>query len=668
MKNTNSVNTPAFYSSKDLNKTIGICNFIRTGKEQSAIMSDTLWHDAVTVFARFDNGRETVHSLASSRFGYTVQDTDKTVDEILNSDIAPITCAELEAHGFVCPKRKNGTCTCMSPAVVHKKNLTTDDLEDILNTFPKSSDKLINAETAHDFIQTYLSDISVPIAKEFIKTKVKERFDFTATTANEFAKEIGNPKSIDDKMPWYSIQNGKTAFSAGILADNLKTREHFIYNGTELRRYNKGVYEEAEDYLVKSMIQENMMLSDSRTGQINDTIDQLKAISAIDRTLLDTEPYFINLQNGIYDAKNKQFISHSPDYLLTSQFPASYDPDANCPRFEQYLSEVLDETQIPLVQEILGYLLVRETKAQKSFVLIGEGCNGKSVFLEVIRRALIGETNTSSCSLQSLSERFQIAQLVGKYVNIFADLPKNPIEDNGIFKALVGQDAITVEKKHCNPYQYYPFARLLFSCNSLPENRGDKSDGFYRRFIIIRFRKKISEEKKDRDLVKKLCDEKNGIFNFALEGLMRLTENNFKFSETDEQKKELEAYKTVSDSTISFVNDICVCEKTATVNHTTLYERYKRFCEDNNICTVSKPSFEDNLKRNFGIEKGKNSKGTERVYKGIRMRNRDELIDKSDEETAPVGTTETTVGIIPTTLFGELEPIVVEDDYSDIPF
>ena len=51
------------------------------------------------------------------------------------------------------------------------------------------------------------------------------------------------------------------------------------------------------------------------------------------------------------------------------------------------------------------------------------------------------------------------------------------IEDNGIFKALVGEDYLTVEKK-TKSLSFQPYARLLFSCNSIPKNYGDKSEGF----------------------------------------------------------------------------------------------------------------------------------------------------------------------------------------------
>ena len=90
-----------------------------------------------------------------------------------------------------------------------------------------------------------------------------------------------------------------------------------------------------------------------------------------------------------------------------------------------------------------------------------------------------------------------VPELFGKLANIFADLPTKNIDDNGIFKALVGEDYLTVEKKNKNPFSFQSTARLLFSCNSIPKNYGDKSEGFYRRLIIVRFNYTVPPEKRD---------------------------------------------------------------------------------------------------------------------------------------------------------------------------
>jgi hypothetical protein len=72
------------------------------------------------------------------------------------------------------------------------------------------------------------------------------------------------------------------------------------------------------------------------------------------------------------------------------------------------------------------------------------------------------------------------------------------------------------ERKNKNPFSFKPYARLLFSCNEIPRNYGDRSEGFYRRLIIIRFENPVPPEKRDPNLIEKLASERDGIFMWAL--------------------------------------------------------------------------------------------------------------------------------------------------------
>ena len=204
---------------------------------------------------------------------------------------------------------------------------------------------------------------------------------------------------------------------------------------------------------------------------------------------LNANPFIINLRNGLYNVLEDTMTEHTPDYYSTVQLSVSYDPKADCPLFKKFLSDSMDGdmAQVALLQEMLGYFLIPVNSAQKCFVIVGAAGAGKSVLLRVLNELLLGKENVSNVSWQSLNERFKTAELFGKLANIFADLPTKNIDDNGIFKALVGEDFLTVEKKNKNPFSFQSTARLLFSCNSIPKNYGDRSEGFYRRLIIIRF-------------------------------------------------------------------------------------------------------------------------------------------------------------------------------------
>jgi putative DNA primase/helicase len=291
-----------------------------------------------------------------------------------------------------------------------------------------------------------------------------------------------------------------------------------------------------------------------------------------------------------------------------------------CPRFTQFLAESLGEAEIPLVQEMLGYFLIPVNKAQKSFVIVGEPGAGKSKLLLTLNEILLGQENVSNIPWQSLNERFKTAELFGKLANIFADLPTKNIDDNGIFKALVGEDFLTAERKNKDPFTFQPYARLLFSCNAIPRNYGDKSERFYRRLIIIRFSTPVPEEKRDAELLDKFASEADGIFLFALEGLRRLIANKYRFSETQATRAELQRYRIDSNSVLSFVEECCALSPDAEIERDELFGRYREYCNNAGLKELSKTAFNKDLETNYpGIKRATDKLGKRRTWRGVQM-------------------------------------------------
>lgn len=245
--------------------------------------------------------------------------------------------------------------------------------------------------------------------------------------------------------------------------------QHHIYSG--------GVYREMSEMEAQHMVQNMMLPAETKMAQIVDTEHQWRLLVQKDIRELNSNPFIINVRNGLYNILEDTFTAHTPSYYSTVQLSVSYDITADCPRFKQFLKESMDGDmeQVRLLQEMLGYFLIPVNSAQKCFVIVGAASAGKSVLLKVLNDILLGKQNVSNVSWQSLNERFKTAELFGKLANIFADLPTKNIDDNGIFKALVGEDYLTVEKKNRNPFSFQCSARLLFSCNSIPKNYGDRS-------------------------------------------------------------------------------------------------------------------------------------------------------------------------------------------------
>jgi len=274
----------------------------------------------------------------------------------------------------------------------------------------------------------------------------------------------------------------------------------------------------------------------------------------------------INLLNGIYDIYKPPelaFGPSSPDYLTTVQIPIRFDPEATCPRWDRFLWEVFPEG-VELLYEIVGMCMIPFTKIQKCIVLLGTGNNGKGVFLRGLEAA-IGTDNVSNVPITKLHDRFSTSMLVGKLINVFGDLPMRALEETSVFKALTGEDSITVEYKGKQGFRYRPFCRYIFSTNKRVEAKDDASSGFLRRFLEIPFTRVFDSDPKKGEALEeglKDPDELSGVFNRVRLLLPNLIENGFTITEQVAQL--VENFIPIPPNILIWLkNNICEAESAA---------------------------------------------------------------------------------------------------------
>lgn len=428
---------------------------------------------------------------------------------------------------------------------------------------------------------------------------------------------------VEAELPlWYVPTEHGLKFMPGVLAEEMKDKEKVLYAAEQHYIYRGGVYQPIHEMEAQKMVRDKMLPSETKMNQITDAERQWRLLIRKEIRELNANPFILNVRNGLYNVLDNTLQEHSADYYSTIQLNVNYDSQAGCPLFKKFLLDSMggDKEQVALLQEMLGYFLIPINSAQKCFVIVGAAGAGKSVLLRVLNELLLGKENVSNVSWQALNERFKTAELFGKLANIFADLPTKNIDDNGIFKALVGEDYLTVEKKNKDPFSFQSNARLLFSCNSIPKNYGDRSDGFYRRLIIIRFNHTVSVEQRDPNLIDKFRAEADGIFLFALEGLRRLMKDHYIFSETDINKAELQQYREESDSVLSFLKECCEIAPAYEVGSTELFNCYKAYCEECGLKPFSQKMFVSQIiASNPQITRSIDNVGKKRTLSGIKL-------------------------------------------------
>ena len=220
----------------------------------------------------------------------------------------------------------------------------------------------------------------------------------------------------------------------------------------------------------------------------------------------------------------------TPRLFTTCGRPYAFDENAQCPRLQALLDEMLPDPELQgLLQEVFGLCQIPDATYHRFFLFYGPGANAKGVVSDVLA-ATVGDQNVCSVSLARFGERFSLWPLTTNLVNLVAEIP---IVDQGLriaedkLKAIVSGDFIEVERKNKDIVKARSIARLIFSCNELPPI-ADRSNGIWRRIVVVPFEVVIPTERQNNNLAKEIIKaELPGIFNWALEGLLRLQDRGY---------------------------------------------------------------------------------------------------------------------------------------------
>jgi P4 family phage/plasmid primase-like protien len=289
--------------------------------------------------------------------------------------------------------------------------------------------------------------------------------------------------------------------------------------------------------------------------------------------------HWINFLNGMLDVKTGEMHSHSPEYRAISQIPHNYIPSL---KIEDTIFYKFIQTRIPdkdnqkMLLEFMGICLFSEIFFQKFMILTGKGNCGKSVILNELLR-LTGTENVSAIPLQKISDRFTTAKLLYKTVNCCGDLENSPLRDTSVIKQLTGEDLVQAEYKGGEIFFFKNRAKFIFSCNELPQVLDDRSNGFFRRLLIIRFN---DEGAFIPDLDSKLNDEKEleAVICGLVEGAKQALDRG-KIHESGANSHEITRMKTESDSVEAFIEESCNKGQKVRIKRPDLLAAYEDFCK-----------------------------------------------------------------------------------------
>lgn len=377
------------------------CDFIKHCKKNSKTLSEPLWHGMITNLALFKGGTYRIHELSKGYKTYSEKETEEKISNFLKSGAGPMTCETLRDRGYTCP-RYGKTCYGKSPASLAFKPLTVKDIRECIKTLKVSEvSNATNVDTALRFIENYMYNIGVALGKSLIEEDLanhlkiknsKDLISFYREVVRNFKKERGNKAKSKNKskpknsgnLPWYEEQEKGLKFLPFVLAKHLSETRDVYYGGESFLIYENGVYNISGEKEAGRIIMDYMLPNYCIMASIRDCRDQWDILVSKDFDDFNRNPYLVNVRNGLLDIRNMSFKEHTPSYLSTVQLNVEYNPQVDCPQFKKFLNEVLDCKLIPLVQEIVGYLLTTNTASQKAFVFWGPARTGKSTLLWVV--------------------------------------------------------------------------------------------------------------------------------------------------------------------------------------------------------------------------------------------------------------------------------------------
>jgi putative DNA primase/helicase len=301
----------------------------------------------------------------------------------------------------------------------------------------------------------------------------------------------------------------------------------------------------------------------------------------------DTGKCLVNLQNGTMDMSTMTFYSHRKDDLITKIMPVDYDPKARTRLWDEFLDKIFQGNQniINFLQRAVGYSFSALTNEQCIFILYGTGKNGKSTFLDTIKRLMADYTRNAPVATfmrkdWGSSSDYELARLFGARLVTTGEPDKGDRFAESLIKQITGGESINASHKYKDPFEYYPEFKLWIGTNYKPEIVGTDL-GIWRRIMLVPFDVVIPPEERDVNFGEKLLAELPGIFNWVMEGFTQWQRRGL--DPPSEVLAATEDYREEMDIFQNFLNDCTIVKPGAVIKFKDLYKVYQEWARENGI-------------------------------------------------------------------------------------
>jgi putative DNA primase/helicase len=348
----------------------------------------------------------------------------------------------------------------------------------------------------------------------------------------------------------------------------------------------------------------------------------------------NTNPWLFNIQNGTIEidpeSKTWKFREHRREDFLSQIADVNYDPEAKCPRWDRFLTEVFpgQPEVVRFLQKSIGYSLTGSIREAIMWLLRGAGRNGKGTIIKTIGK-MFGDYAIGvkiEFFLMRKNEdggpRDGRYQLIGKRFVSASEPADGRRLNTANLKELIDPDGkLSAGKLYST--EDIPFdatQHYWLSSNDDLVIRGD-DQAMWDRLRRIEFTERFADSG-DITLKDDLWKEKDGIFNWVLEGLGLYLQEGIK-DLPKEVKNATTKYQAEQDQVGRFIAEAKHPDTADTdlISAHTLYVAYKEWAMQSLEAYDSETAFGLKLSKKFPI-KGRDWKKTRsvKVYLGFKLR------------------------------------------------
>jgi len=316
---------------------------------------------------------------------------------------------------------------------------------------------------------------------------------------------------------------------------------------------------------------------------------------SIDFSEFDAQPHLLNVANGTIDLRTGALRPHAREDLLSQMVDVPFDAEATCPTFANFMSSIFsqDAELVAYMQSAIGYAASGETSEQCFFLLHGDGSNGKSSLLNILRSTLGSyakhtPTETLVAKSNGSSSSNDLARLAGARVVTVSEANADQRLAEGLLKQVTGDEPIVARFLFKEFIEFQPVFKIFLATNYLPQINGNDS-AMLRRIRTVPFNRSFGPDEQDHALPQKLAAEQPGILAWIVEGARRWYSDGLKTPAAIISANE--AYRAEMDSVGAYIADNCEADPKALIAASALYASYRLYMASKGQSPVSSTMF-----------------------------------------------------------------------------